>query len=150
MTCTCHISCHWSCHKSCNVKYLATHILVLNNNLTILSNVMYPCHKSCTHVICHASMLHVMHPFHMSCIHVTCRVPMSHVMYPCLMSCIHFTFKQSGHFILHVMATSFWSISKILRLYYFMWHMTCHMSYHMSCAMSHVMLCPRSCQIPYH
>ena len=70
---TCQVSCHVSWHKSSNVKYLATHILliVLNNyltNLTILSNVMYPCHKSCTHVTCHVSMWHVMivmYPCHM-------------------------------------------------------------------------------------
>ena len=72
---TCYVSSHKSWHKSCNVKYLATHtlLIVLNNyltNLTILSNVIYQCHKSCTHVTCHVS-----------CIHVTCHVSMSHVMY---------------------------------------------------------------------
>ena len=72
---TCYVSCHVSWHKSCNVKYLATHtlLIVLNNyltNLTILSNVIYPCHKSCTHVTCHVSY-----------VHVTCHVSMSHVMY---------------------------------------------------------------------
>ena len=71
------VTCYVSWHKSCNVKYLATHtlLIVLNDyltNLTILSNVMYPCHKSCTHV---------MYPCPMSCVHVTCHVSMSHVMY---------------------------------------------------------------------
>ena len=77
---TCYVSCHVSWHKSSNVKYLATHILliVLNNYLTILSNVMYPCHKSCTHVTSHVPMSHVMYPCHMSCIHFACHVFMSH------------------------------------------------------------------------
>ena len=74
---------HVMCHVKCNVKYLATHLLliVLNNyltNLTILSNVMYPCHKSCTHVTSHVPMSHVMYQCDMSCIHVTCNVLMSH------------------------------------------------------------------------
>ena len=97
---TCHVSYHVSWQKSCNVKYLATHILLLNNYFTktnysvkcnvSMSQVMYPCHKSSTHVTCHVSMSHVMYPFHMSCIHVTCHV----FMYPCHMSGIHITFQQ--------------------------------------------------------
>ena len=103
------------------VKYLATHIFLIyisnspkslpnfNRPLvrTDLSQVMYPCHKSCIHVTSHVPMSHVLHPcyYHVSMSHVTCH--MSHVMYPWHMSCIHFTFQQSGHFILHVMATTF-------------------------------------------
>ena len=79
---TCHVSYHVSWHKSCDVKYHETHILVLNNNinfLTILSNVMYTCQKSCIHVTSHLPMSQVMYPCHKSCIHVTCHVSISHV-----------------------------------------------------------------------
>ena len=77
-----HNLCHFACHMSYMyqmskvmtqvkyVKYLATHIFLIyisnspkslpnfNRPLvrTDLSQVMYPCHKSCTHVTCHASM----------------------------------------------------------------------------------------------
>ena len=132
--------------KSCNVKYLATHMLliVLNNyltltNITVLSQVMYPCHKSCTHVTCHVPMSHVMYPYNMSCIYVTCHVFMTHSS----SQVISFYMSWQPHF------KPFSKIEFSHMLYDVTCDMSCHITCpvtcHMSCVMSHVMLCQMSC-----
>ena len=129
--------CHIRCHKSCNVKYLATHIfLIYISNRPKYWLLNFNQHN-CS-VISHVSMSQVMYPCHMLCIHVTCHVSMSHVMYPCHMS---------GHFILHVMATTFWPISKIkLVKCDVTCHITCHVSCHVTCHVS----CHVTCHVTSH
>ena len=85
-------------------------------------------------------VLHVMHACPKSCTHVTCHVFMSHVMYSFHMSCIHVTLPLSGHFILPVMATTFWPISKlnlVTKSCYVMSHVTCHVISHVMYNVTH-------------
>ena len=84
-------SCHVTDHTNIIQISGCPYNTIVKVKITVLSYVMYTCHKSCIHVTSHVPMSHVMYPCHMSCIHVSCHVFIS----------------QSGHFILHVMATSF-------------------------------------------
>ena len=126
------------------VKYLATHIFLIyisnspkslpnfNRPLvrTDLSQVMYPCHKSCTHVTCPTSML-------LSCIHVTCHVSMAHVMYS-----FHIPTIRSFHFTCHGNHILSNFQDKVSHMWCDMsWHVTCHVTSHFMCHVTSHFMC---------
>ena len=135
------------------VKYLATHIFLIyisnspkslpnfNRPLvrTDLSQVMYPCHKSCIHVTSHVPMSHVLHPcyYHVSMSHVTCHVSMAHVMYS-----FHIPTVRSFHFTCHGNHILSNFQDKVSHMWCDMsWHVTCHVTSHFMCHVTSHFMC---------